>query len=193
MRSFFCLELSADTKNTIANWSRPLQRSAAKVSWVKPENYHVTLKFLGDIDETLIPQLKTVSEEVTQSYATLTLNLNTAGAFPSMQKPRVIWIGTANTPGDLHQLAIELNAKLGKLGFPTEHSFKTHVTLGRVKEEGRAGMEDLSSRLQKLEKIETLIKVDHLTLMESQLTPQGAIYSPVFKSALAERQKRNAL
>ncbi len=185
MRAFFCLELDPSIKASMQHLARPLQRAAARVSWVKPENYHLTLKFLGEIDPGTLPKLHDIAEATVRHISPFSYVLECAGAFPNLQKPRVIWIGAARVPAALVGLHSQLEDHLHELGFDRERQFTAHITLGRVKEESRTLLENLGARLQKLDRFQFTAHASHLTLMESQLTPHGSIYKPVFHSPFA--------
>ncbi len=180
MRAFFCLELEPNVKRAIDAWAQPLRPVNARVSWVKPENFHVTLKFLGEIEVRTMANLRINAEAIAKNIKPFSLSLNTAGAFPNEQKPRVVWVGCSALPEELTHLSQLLEERMSVLEFSPERNFRAHVTLDRVKEENRIGVEELSKRRKNLGKFESHNLFKHLTLMESQLTPQGSLYTPIF-------------
>jgi len=184
MRAFFCLELKAELKEKLSNISSQLTRADAHVSWVKPENLHITIKFLGEISDGLIPNLKALAREAINSAkieAPVTYLFDHLGAFPNPNRPKVIWVGSKTESEPLQLLAQKLEQALSTIGFAKERDhFVTHVTVGRLKEEG-SGVAKLIQVMQKIEPFEFSAQLDRLTLMKSDLTPGGSIYTPVFQ------------
>jgi 2'-5' RNA ligase len=185
MRAFFCLELEPKLKEELDRITQKLRRGApVKASWVRRENLHVTLKFLGEIEEELVPRLEAAAQEaLSRSEITgpVEWELDRLGAFPSVERPRVIWVGPAREPEPLGQLALRLQEALQPLGFePERDRFVTHITLGRIKERGPS-VEPLTRALRSFQPFHHPARADGLTLMESLLTPQGATYTPVFR------------
>ena len=181
MRAFFCVEIDDSLKQSLHQISRPLHKTAANVSWVKSENLHITLKFLGDIDSSLVGHLRQVSDEVVKLTQPFTYALDRLGAFPDERKPRVIWIGCSQLPTQLIELHSMLDSQLENMGFQRERHFEAHITLGRVKEDNKGRFEDLNERFQKIGNFQFQSTATGLTLMESQLTPHGPIYTPLFR------------
>ncbi len=184
MRAFFCLELDPPLQQELDKITQTLRRVRLKVSWVKPENLHVTMRFLGEISEGLVPKLEAAAREALRESdipSAVTWELDRVGAFPSVERPRVVWVGSWQEPEMLGRLAIALQEKMEPLGFkPERDRFVTHITLGRVKDEGPV-VRALTQALQALTPFRHTACVRDLTLMESQLTPQGSIYRPVFR------------
>jgi 2'-5' RNA ligase len=144
----------------------------------------VTLKFLGEIEEGLMSRLEEAAREaldLSGITGKVEWELDILGAFPSEKRPRVVWVGSSKEPKELTKLAARLEEALRPLGFePERDRFVTHITLGRVKERG-SGVEPLVSALRSFPPFRHSAQVGELTLMESRLTPQGAIYTPIFK------------
>jgi len=184
MRAFFCLELEPQLQQELDKITQSLRKVRIKASWVKHENLHVTLKFLGEISETLLPNVEAAGRDaLLQSRITEAIEweLDRVGAFPSIERPRVVWVGSSHEPEPLSRLTGQLQETLQPLGFASEREgFVTHITLGRVKEEG-PGVRALTQALQSIKPFRHAACVRELTLMESQLTPQGSIYKPVFR------------
>jgi len=189
MRAFFCFELEDELKRRLDEITQRLRRVPVRASWVKVENLHITLRFLGEIDEGLVPQLKGVAEEALAASGldgALRWELDRLGAFPSVERPRVVWVGSSEEPEGLLRLAAALEESLRPLGFePERERFVTHITLGRVKERGPA-VEPLVEALRSHPPFRHRARAEGITLMESRLTPQGAIYTPVFRLPFSE-------
>lgn len=184
MRAFFCLELESHLQQEIDRLTQELRLARAKVSWVKPENLHVTVKFLGEIPDPLTAQLEAAGREALSESGlkpVVEWELDRVGAFPNLERPRVIWVGCSREPEDIGRLVANLHAKLESLGFAAECGhFVAHITLGRVKDEG-LGIRTLAQALQSIRPFRHAARVHNLTLMESRLTPQGSIYKPIFR------------
>ena len=184
MRAFFCLELESQLQQELGKITQALRKVRVKVSWVKLENLHVTVRFLGEIPETLIPKLEAAGRDaLLQSgiQKPIECELDEVGAFPSIDQPRVIWVGCSREPEEVGSLVAHLQEKLNLLGFAPEHEqFVTHITLGRVKEEGPSA-QTLTQALSSMQPFRYKSRASVLTLMASQLTPQGSIYRPIFR------------
>ena len=133
MRLFIATPISPEVENELAQIISSLKNAGGPVKWVEPQNIHLTLKFLGDTDEKLIPQIKNIIDNIASHYEAVTTVLNFLGAFPNLSRPRVYWIDLKG--GDyLGQIAAEFDDAVHVLGFEKENRpFKSHLTLGRVK------------------------------------------------------------
>ena len=176
MRLFAALELNA---KVIANLTDLVHRLGpiSPVTWIHPENMHVTLKYIGDWDENRLDDL-IEALRVVRLKVTVNVPLAGLGYFPSSRNPRVFWVGAENTP-PLRQLASAVDAVLAPLGVtPEVRPYTPHLTLGRMK----AG-QDLTEMHEAIEELPSRdfgsITPDQFVLYESTLTPEGAIYRKV--------------
>ncbi len=186
MRAFFCVELEAELREQLDRITQRLRRLPVRANWVRAENLHITLKFLGEVDEELIPKLKEVAQsalKTSQLDGEIAWTLDRLGAFPSVERPRVVWVGSSKEPEALATLAAQLEQALEPLGFaPEGRGFVAHITLGRVKERAPSpGTAELARALKAHPEFRYEARVRALTLMKSELTPQGSIYTPVFQ------------
>ena len=134
MRTFIAIELPLDIKNALAKIQDKLKTTLPKISWVKPINLHLSLKFLGEISLKQLGDTQQIIAEIIKTTLSFEINLETLGVFPNYQTARIIWIGTNQPPRELKQLVEQLETKLLKIGLPKEqHSFRAHITLGRIK------------------------------------------------------------
>ncbi len=179
IRSFIAFELPESVRDALANVQKSMKGNVEGVSWTKPGSIHLTTNFLGYIEEDLIPG---VGEAVKQSMigaAKMNMRLTGVGAFPSIYRPRVLWVGVE---GDVPAMA-EVKSKLDRLlqpwGFEAEtRSFKPHLTIGRVK--NTKNLKRLSQTLEQAEVAEQpLFVVSRLVLYKSELFPDGARYTPL--------------
>ena len=183
MRAFFCLELESDFRRLLHEKMSHLRHSRAKVSWVKPDNLHITMKFLGEIDQQSIEDLERVAAHVIAESGVrskVALEVNKLGAFPSLKRPRVLWAGSQSAPSEISDLANQLSGELDLMGYKQDNNrFTPHVTLGRIKDEGRP-LAELVELVDRTPPFSLGSNITGLTLMESQLSPQGSIYKPIF-------------
>lgn len=180
IRTFIAIELNKEAHAELASLQAVLKKSDADVKWVDPQIIHLTLKFLGDIDDKKIKDVQKLLSDVAKNSKPFVLSLKELGAFPKLDYPRVIWVGVDEGKDEASRLAKELEDKLEKIGIPKEdREFHPHITLGRVKSPKN---KDRLKSIIETTKFEpsSKIDVDCLTLFKSQLTPQGPIYTPLF-------------
>ena len=184
IRTFVCIEIEDELRRKMSQVSAKLSAAGAEVKWVAEENLHLTLKFLGGVDETLINEVSAAVGEVAGRFEPFDVTLAGVGAFPGGGSPKVIWCGLQEPTGKLEKLYYALNKALRPYAEKEEHrKFSPHITLGRARSgRGREGLKDLIE-----DNRETEIgaqAVDTLTVMMSELTPKGPIYTPLSKSPL---------
>lgn len=183
MRLFYCCELPEAVQLELDKIAEQLRSLDARVTWVRPQNFHITLKFLGEIAPAMLEDLKSLGARAAAAGQKFELLFDTLGAFPTVQRPRVLWIGTSQIPQEILSLHERLESALTKMGFEAEKQFTPHVTVGRIKDERSVrGLAQLFSRIGPFA---CRARITHLTLMESQLSPSGAIYTPVATWELA--------
>jgi len=176
LRSFIAIELPGEVKSALSDLQREFKECGADVRWVKPDNIHLTLKFLGDIHEDTIGAVQKIMEGACKGYSSFNLELNGAGTFPHMKSPRVVWTGLQDSE-ILSQLQNEIERGLSTIGFKKEaRRFVPHLTLGRFR--------SMQKRAQLLEKIGQYqekkicsFAVNSVVLMKSALNPIGAQYT----------------
>ena len=187
MRAFFCIPLQPSIASSIDRIARGVRDATEmRASWVRTENYHVTLRFLGEIDPLLTIDLERISRRVAERLEPFTLTLDHLGCFPSADRARVLWIGGEASPV-FCGLVSSLHHELLKLDFsPERRPTAAHVTLARIK--GRPDPK-LPRVLDDLRPSSGLaVRVDRTALMESVLTPAGAIYTPLFTTHFRGRK-----
>lgn len=185
MRAFVALNLPDATRRALWAATEPLRDLELPVKWVRADGIHLTLKFLGDIDDARAPELTAALQRAATDARVLPLVLEGFGAFPDSAHPRVIWAGMTAEPAlELLQHAVE--REFAPLGFPTEaRAFRPHVTLGRAKRGARAGaFGDLEAALTALTFAETAV-VESVDLMRSTLQSAGAVYQVVHRERLS--------
>jgi len=185
MRTFIAITLPKEIGDSLSRLQEQLKTSGADVKWVNPQNIHLTLKFLGEIDDKKLDKVNQILDDVIKDKNNFYIRLSSIGAFPKINFPRVIWIGIDKGDMETKQIAKVLEERVAKTGIPSEsRPFSSHITLGRVR--SSLNRERLVKNLDNLvhnfgeENLEFL--VDRITLFKSTLTPKGPIYE-VLKEA----------
>ncbi len=175
IRTFIAIELSEDLKSRIGDYIAELQQLIGVVKWVKPANLHFTLKFLGNVEEGLIPEVIREVEKAAESRPSFSVALEGFGAFPGLRNPRVFWIGVKEGKRELADSAAYIEHGMEKLGFTREkRRFSPHLTVGRVKRGVR-----MSGKIEAPHFGPSTFQVQSITVMKSTLTPDGPIYDPL--------------
>jgi 2'-5' RNA ligase len=170
MRLFIAVNFPAAVRDAIYADAEPLRAATTAVRWVSAAALHVTLKFLGDQDASLVTPLRDVLESVVPNHAAIAARTTDIGAFPNFRHPRVVWVGmTSERP--LQVLAADIDQALTPLGIAREaRAFQAHLTLGRVKATALAAAAKSNGCSREL-------AVKTVDLMQSELGPGGSRYS----------------
>lgn len=186
LRTFLAVEIDPSVRQQAAELIQRLRLAVDGVSWVAPQNLHITLKFLGDVAAARIPQ---VSETVRQAVATtapFVFESRGLGAFPRIERPNNLWIGCGEGAQTLIALAERLDLALSKLGFAREsRPMVPHLTLGRLRRGGKPPDNLVRLLREHAEFLAGWTRVQHVVLFSSQLTPTGASYTPLDHVPLA--------
>ena len=181
IRTFIAIKIPQDILTQIAVLLSGLKTLGGRITWVKPENMHLTLKFLGKTDPV---QVKNISEKLSQlvlSFNRFEIKFKGLGAFPNFRRPKIFWIGTVGDNSTLIQLANKIDRQMSEFGFkPENRRFSAHLTIGRVRDQG--GIEPIINLLQKEENFtagEFIVK--QVFFIKSELTQQGPIYTTLEK------------
>jgi 2'-5' RNA ligase len=178
MRLFVAVPFPAETKNQLGKLIDDWRKSGDKVGWVKKENLHLTLKFLGETSIDQLEQLKKRLAENLTGEVTFPFSLSGAGAFPNLNRPRVLWVGVTEGKERLANLAQKMEQATVPLGFaPEERGFSAHLTLGRVKDSRLSG--GLLGQLSSCAFEAKNVIVSEVVLFQSELAPGGSIYTPL--------------
>ncbi|MGI5843795.1 MAG: RNA 2',3'-cyclic phosphodiesterase [Candidatus Xenobium sp.] len=182
-RLFIAVELDPGVREGLAAISGDLR--AWTVRWVRPENLHLTLKFLGEVPQERLPQLREALDRVARQHPPMKFVLDGLGAFPNFKRPAVLWVGISSGQEALRRLARHLERELGALGFPPERrDFVGHVTLGRVTRPGLQSFPEQAFRDLASGPLGTG-RVADFCLFRSQLRPTGPVYSVLHRFPLA--------
>jgi len=181
VRAFVALNFPDRLRHELWDALAPLRERPEKlpVKWVRPENIHLSLKFLGDVEETREPELVAALKRAAgtgQDSRPLTLQITGFGVFPDYHRPHVLWAGVTPDPG-LELLQHGVEQAFAPLGFPTEaRAFRPHVTLGRAARDARprdfTGLEEILAGTE----FDATVTVTEVDLMQSTLQPTGSVY-----------------
>jgi len=175
-RGFIAIEINVPSK--IVEIENEIRKTGANVKLVKPENMHLTLKFLGDTNEELIDEIEKIMKESVEGIEPFNIQLKGTGVFPNPNYIKVIWIGIQNGE-QIIPIAQKIDEKISKLGFKKEkRKFSPHLTIGRVK--SAKNKDKLIKIIEKYRDVQfTDLKVEFLKLIKSELTPKGPIYTTI--------------
>lgn len=190
MRLFVAIDLDENLRRAAARVTRTLRERFERaetygVSWVAPDNLHLTLRFLGEVSDDLARQ---VEKTLALPFAAppFDLELGGLGTFPSAGSARVIWLGIARGGDALARVHDEVETRL--CGFPFESEdrpYRTHLTVGRFRVPAPARVREIITATEVGGIGRCTIR--HVTLYRSQLSPKGAIYTPLVRAPLATR------
>ena len=185
LRLFFAVKLAEELREAVQEVQDRLARSGAKVKWVAPKNLHITLKFLGDMSPETVDELITAAEPVAGGHEAFELGFGGAGAFPNPARARAVWLACTAGSQALVALGEGLDTQLAeaKLAGRDERPFRAHLTIGRSK--GHQGRRELQAAIQEASRVDVgRMGVDHFSLIHSQLTQAGPVYTEVDRFAL---------
>ena len=187
IRSFVAVDVEAPVHAAVAALQAELARVRADVRWVRAEGMHVTLKFLGSVEAARLERVRVALADALTNQPALEVRVHGAGAFPSLRRPRVLWVGLDGA--GLAELADTVDAALAPLGFEAEtRGFTPHMTLGRVnswrgwpalEEQFKAHIgDDFGSS-----------HIDVVTVYRSTLRPGGAVYTALWTIPLRQHRE----
>lgn len=179
MRLFIAIELPPEIKQGIAKVQEQLRETGANAGWTRPEGIHLTLKFLGEVEELRIDEIRNALAAAVGANDKLSLSIAGAGAFPNGNKPRVLWLGVTGDVEKLGSLQAAVENAMTRLGFEREErKFSPHLTLARIK-----FPKPRDNWQQKIEGIRDVklggFDAGHISIMQSELKREGAVYTEV--------------
>jgi 2'-5' RNA ligase len=176
IRSFIAIETPPEVKVDIAKVLEGLRTTNADVRWESIEKFHITLKFLGNVDEPRLNSLADRLEEALVAFAPFNMTYQGVGCFPNQHHPRVIWIGAENEDGSLIKIQETAEKVAEGMGLQREErQFHPHITIGRVK--GPKNLKALVSGLGNASFNPHAAIIKDVLLMKSDLKPTGSMYS----------------
>lgn len=175
MRAFIAAELNEEIKERLRSLQDGLKEARADVKWVEPGNIHLTLKFLGEVEENKIPGITRALNELCPGIRPFNIALSGLGAFPGLRFPRVVWIGLKDGNEQLTALANLIENSLTALKLPKEkRGFSAHCTLGRVRSGVNTGL--LAKKISEIPCPEFRQDIKSISLFKSTLGRAGAVY-----------------
>lgn len=184
-RCFIAIDIHDDIKKALVQIQNQLKLWPARIKWVEEKNFHLTLKFLGDVQVNVIPQIAKVLESISCQHTRWETVLSGIGAFPDNRSPKVIWLGIKEPRQGLINLWEDIESGLDKLGFARERRrFSPHLTMGRVKEDQPP--DGLIEAIKEIKFDALVFPVNEIKLMKSELSRTGPEYSCINSFYLQE-------
>lgn len=189
MRLFVAIELDETVRNAAARLVARLERRVAtlapkaRIGWVPPDRMHLTVRFIGWVDDEQAARIRRALEPPLRVPA-FSIRVDTLGTFPPRGAPRVLWVGVHDDSGALSDVERDVTARLQPLGIPPDdRPYTPHLTLARVRETAGLKSEPLGTRLGTTAL--GVSRVSAVTLFESRLSPKGPTYVPLQRTPLA--------
>lgn len=183
----FSVAVTRKIAEEVARLQAPMADAGLRVAWVPAANLHVTLRFIGSIEESLVEAVVSACKRVAARHAPIEAKAGGVGAFPSLQKPTVLWVGVQAPPA-LSALQRDVEAAMVELGFEKEErAYHPHVTVGRVKESRgtSTGAEAWKSDAQLGSSL-----LNEIVVYESRTRSAGAEYVARARVPLGDKEKR---
>ncbi len=176
LRCFIAVRIPDAVRRAISAAMDALKKSGADVKWVRDENIHITLKFLGSTEESIVEEIRESLLGRVALHRPFSVRIAGTGYFPAGRRPRVLWTGIEDGER-LLSLRRDVEEAMAALGYPEEgRPFSPHLTIGRVRSDKR--MAEMLKRLDDFRETNFgEMEVSGITLMKSELRPDGARYS----------------
>lgn len=187
-RTFLAVEIDPATRQAAVALQGELARSAAGVRWTAPANFHLTLQFLGEVDDRDLHAVHRAADTVCRRLPPFALRVAGVGAFPNLRRPKTVWAGVTDGASELQRLFAALEEELLAVGcYRRENrAYTPHLTLGRVADE--ADGESLAAALPRFQGwVGGQTTVEEVVVFTSQLRRDGPEYTPVARAALRGR------
>ncbi|MBW2030364.1 MAG: RNA 2',3'-cyclic phosphodiesterase [Deltaproteobacteria bacterium] len=179
IRSFLAFELPPDIRGVLERVSAEVRKSDLDIRWVRVENIHLTVIFMGSIDQGRISHMEQDIGRVCARTRAFEISVKGVGFFPDMRRPRVVWLGLDGELERLSRFRDDLQRPLARFGIKEEkRPFRPHLTLGRFRKRGsqqRARLEEIVRKYGNLKS--PPCSVEELVLFKSDLKPTGAEYT----------------
>jgi RNA 2',3'-cyclic 3'-phosphodiesterase len=179
MRLFVSIEIPGKIKSKISKMVEKLKNHLTPVKWMENKNLHVTLKFLGWVEDEKIGKLMECLKKSVKGLKPFELSFAGIGYFPDRKHPRVIWVGTEDGSEKVKRLADKIDGAAAAKGFREEEKeYTSHLTIGRIKE--KIDTDALTKYISEHEGSKFgKFRVDHISLMKSTLRRSGPIYEEI--------------
>lgn len=189
-RAFIAVCLDEPTRTAVAAEIERLRPLSRAVAWVPSQNLHLTLRFLGEQNDGRLAEALLGIEEAATACAPFALTLHGLGAFPGLERPRILWVGVAEGAPAIRALQSEVETALGRRQFvPESRPWHPHLTIGRVFDPRRWRRDTSPALRESIARAATTrfgtLDVSRVVLMRSDLSPSGARYSELHSVSLA--------
>jgi len=178
LRLFIAVNFPDDVKRTLGLFIRNLSKVPSDLKWVEEKNLHLTVQFLGNVSEERVPVVSTALQNSVAGIAPFKLGLEGVGAFPSVERPRVLWVGFSGETAPLLTLHRQVQREMRVLGFePEKRKFSPHLTLARAR--SPYGISDVMEQAREIigiGKVFGTARIDSIELMQSDLQAKGPRY-----------------
>jgi 2'-5' RNA ligase len=184
IRTFIAVDIGQEIRDRIVSLQENLARSGVEVKWVEPENLHITLLFLGEVEAKEIAQVCRIVQQGVEERAPFTLSVETVGCFPNARRPRIVWVGIGTGTQELCAIHDALEVPLEELGFRREErKYTPHITMGRVKSDRPT--DTLSAALAKrADWSGGEVSIGEVLVMGSELKSDGPEYTVLGRAKL---------
>lgn len=183
------IAIKIQPRENLLNALETIQQAFATdpINWVKPDNLHITLKFLGDTPPEDIPSISSRLKQCATALSPFDFSIKNFGYFGNLRFPRVLWMGIEQEEKNIENAFRLIQKEMDSLGFREEKQvFKPHLTIGRIKKmEDTRRLRELESEFSGTELQQ--VQVDSFTLFKSKLTSTGPVYSVVEKFSLQQK------
>jgi len=184
IRAFIAVEINSAVRAGLAAAQNALRKAEGRASWVRPQNIHCTLVFLGDIFQSAADALQEILAGAVTGVRPFEIEIAQLGFFGSPRAPRIVWAGIAGETGALIALQEKICGAVLQAGLqPDQKPFKPHLTIGRVRS-GRNAAGLLGALAENKNKSFGSFAVESVVLMQSRLGAQGPEYTPLYSAAL---------
>ncbi|MGC8839519.1 MAG: RNA 2',3'-cyclic phosphodiesterase [Anaerolineae bacterium] len=182
VRAFVAIELDPSLLRALEDLMTRLQKALppGALRWVRSEGIHLTLQFLGNVPADRVPAIVRALEEACAEVPPLTMEVRGLGCFPNLQRPNVLWVGVEERTGQLLRLQKHVAQALEPLGFePDRRGFHPHLTLARTARGARpSDLRQIGTWVAGAKPLSLgTLQADHVSLMRSDLRPDGAVYT----------------
>jgi RNA 2',3'-cyclic 3'-phosphodiesterase len=183
IRAFLAIRPTDEVIDRLTEVQSELAEGGGDVRWVSPQTMHLTIQFLGEVQESEVPEIERGLRQGLSTLSPFDIECRGLGVFPNQKRPRVVWVGLHGA--GIGALAESTEIVLAPLGFPPqERELTPHITLGRVR--SARGWDGLARLLKASgDRSFGLSRIDRITLYRSQLRPDGAVYTPLVTFSLA--------
>jgi len=186
LRTFIGIDPGKAIRDRLVALQDTLARAGVEVKWVEPENLHVTLLFLGEVNDVDVPAVCQAVADGVKDHAAFSMAIETTGCFPNPRRPRILWAGVGQGTKEVCAVHDAIERRLLELGCyrREERKFTPHITLGRIR--GERPADKLAAALAKQAAWkggETTIR--EIQVLSSELTSEGPVYTVLSRAKLS--------